>query len=89
MVWKDNTYAHHCGTVPGDSGSPDLVCENDACVIIGIESAEVDFRELKGADMAVSAAAFAAALPDFVASAPQEAALPPQGKQGQLSRFQP
>jgi V8-like Glu-specific endopeptidase len=89
MVWKDNTYAHHCGTVPGDSGSPDLVCENDACVIIGIESAEVDFRELKGADMAVSAAAFAAALPDFVASAPQEAALPPQGKQGQLSRSQP
>jgi protease YdgD len=84
MVWKDNTYAHHCGTVPGDSGSPDLIYENDSYMIIGIESAEVDYRELKGADMGVSATAFADTLPDFVAHPPAAADLPSPAKQGQV-----
>jgi protease YdgD len=90
MVWKDNTYAHHCGTMPGDSGSPDLIYENNSYVIIGIESAEVDFRELKGADMAVSATAFAAALPEFVAHPPVASNFQAPAKQGQVTgRAQP
>ncbi len=65
--WDDHTYAHHCGTVPGDSGSPDLILLNGEYSIVGIESAEVDFRNLKGADMVVSASAFADALAAFIA----------------------
>ncbi|HWA45482.1 MAG TPA: YbjN domain-containing protein [Hypericibacter adhaerens] len=86
MVWKDNTYAHHCGTVPGDSGSPDLLFENDAYAIIGIESAEVDYKELKGADMAVSSGAFAAALPEFLARPrPSTSVAEAPAKQGQVT----
>jgi protease YdgD len=84
MVWKDNTYAHHCGTVSGDSGSPDLISEDDTYVIIGIESAEVDYRELKGADMAVSSAAFAAALPEFLARPQPGPVAEAPAKQGQV-----
>jgi V8-like Glu-specific endopeptidase len=84
MVWKDNTYAHHCGTVPGDSGSPDLIYENGRYMIIGIESAEVDYRELKGADMGVSAMAFADALPEFLAHPPAEPGVLSPAKQGQV-----
>lgn len=65
--WDDNTYAHHCGTVPGDSGSPNLILRNGEYAIVGIESAEVDFRNLKGADMVVAASAFADALAEFSA----------------------
>lgn len=85
MVWKDNTYVHHCGTIPGDSGSPDLIYENDAYAIIGIESAEVDFRELKGADMAVSSAAFVAALPQFLTRPQPAPGIESPAKQGQVA----
>lgn len=64
--WDDHTYAHHCGTVPGDSGSPDLILLNGEYAIVGIESAEVDFKNLKGADMAVAASAFADALERYI-----------------------
>jgi protease YdgD len=64
--WEDHTYAHHCGTVPGDSGSPDLVLLNGTYAIVGIESAEVDFKNLKGADMVVAASAFADALQRYI-----------------------
>jgi len=64
--WGDHTYAHHCGTVPGDSGSPDLVLLNGEYAIVGIESAEVDFKNLKGADMAVASSAFSDALKNFI-----------------------
>jgi protease YdgD len=64
--WGDNTYAHFCGTVPGDSGSPDLILLNGEYSIVGIESAEVDLKNLKGADMAVASSAFAEALDHFI-----------------------
>ena len=64
--WGDHTYAHHCGTVPGDSGSPDLILLNGEYAIVGIESAEVDFKNLKGADMAVASSAFADALDRYI-----------------------
>lgn len=64
--WGDNTYAHFCGTVPGDSGSPNLVLLNGEYAIIGIESAEVDLKNLKGADIVVASSAFADALESFV-----------------------
>jgi len=85
MVWKDNTYVHRCGTVPGDSGSPDLIQENDSYMIIGIESAELDSRDLEGADMAVSSAAFATALPDFLARAEPTPGAESPAKQGQVA----
>jgi len=67
-----------------------LILENDAYVIIGIESAEVDFRELKGADMAVSSAAFAAALPEFLLHPPAASVAEGTAKQGQaIGRSQP
>ena len=85
MVWKDNTYVHRCGTVPGDSGSPDLILENDSYMIIGIESAELDAKDLEGADMAVSSAAFVTALPEFLARAQSAPSFETPAKQGQVA----
>jgi protease YdgD len=51
------TWAHRCGTGPGDSGAPNLIVENGRYVIIGIES-----RYVTGGDGVVSAAAFAHAI---------------------------
>jgi protease YdgD len=86
MVWKDNTYIHRCGTISGDSGSPDLILENDSYMIIGIESAELDTQDLEGADMAVSSAAFVTALPEFLARAQATPGFEASAKQGQVAR---
>jgi protease YdgD len=51
------TWAHRCGTGPGDSGSPNLIVENGRYVLVGIES-----RYVTGGDGVVSAAAFAGAI---------------------------
>lgn len=58
-LWDDNTFGHLCGTVEGDSGSPDLILIDGQWLIFGIESAEVDTDAVKGVDTAVSAEAFA------------------------------
>jgi protease YdgD len=69
-VWHDNTYAHLCRIEPGDSGSPDLLLENGSYSIIGIDEAIIDIRDVKRANVAVSSAAFANALPDFLSHVP-------------------
>jgi V8-like Glu-specific endopeptidase len=69
-VWDDNTYAHLCHIEPGDSGSPDLLLENGSYSIIGIDEAIIDIRDVKRANVAVSSAAFANALPDFLSHVP-------------------
>lgn len=61
--FNDDTYAHDCGTIPGDSGSPNLMREaNGQYVVIGVESAEVNAAGRVGLDMVVSATAFARAV---------------------------
>jgi len=60
--WRDNTFGHNCGTIAGDSGSPDMIREGDRHVIVGIESADVDTSALRSVDMVVSAASFAEAV---------------------------
>lgn len=60
--WRDNTFGHNCGTIAGDSGSPDMILEGGRHVIVGIESADVDTSGLRGVDMVVSAASFADAV---------------------------
>jgi protease YdgD len=56
--WHDNTFGHNCGTIVGDSGSPDMIFENGRAVIVGIESADVDTPQMPSVDMVVSAASF-------------------------------
>lgn len=65
-VWDDNTFAHLCYIEPGDSGSPELLRENDSYSIVGVDTAIVDIHDVKRANVAVSSAAFANALPDFL-----------------------
>lgn len=61
--FEDDTYAHDCGTIPGDSGSPNLLRdENGQYVVIGVESAELNAAGRVGLDMVVSATAFARAV---------------------------
>jgi protease YdgD len=60
--WHDNTFGHNCGTIVGDSGSPDMILENGRYVIVGIESADVDTAAMASVDMVVSAASFADAV---------------------------
>jgi protease YdgD len=60
--WHDDTFGHNCGTIVGDSGSPDMIFENGRAVIVGIESADVDTPALRSVDMVVSAASFADAV---------------------------
>jgi V8-like Glu-specific endopeptidase len=69
-VWDDNTYAHLCHIEPGDSGSPDLLIENGNYSIVGIDTSIIDIRDVKRANVAVSSAAFANALPEFLRHAP-------------------
>jgi protease YdgD len=60
--WHDNTFGHTCGTIVGDSGSPDMIVENGRATIVGIESADVETTEMRSVDMVVSARSFAAAV---------------------------
>jgi protease YdgD len=69
-VWNDNTYAHLCHIEPGDSGSPDLLLENGSYSIVGIDTSIIDIRDVKRANVAVSSAAFANALPEFLSHVP-------------------
>jgi V8-like Glu-specific endopeptidase len=69
-VWDDNTYAHLCRIEPGDSGSPDLLVENGNYSIVGIDTSIIDIRDVKRANVAVSSAAFATALPEFLSHVP-------------------
>jgi V8-like Glu-specific endopeptidase len=69
-VWDDNTYAHLCRIEPGDSGSPDLLVENGSYSIVGIDTSIIDIRDVKRANVAVSSAAFATALPEFLSHVP-------------------
>jgi V8-like Glu-specific endopeptidase len=69
-VWDDNTYAHLCHIEPGDSGSPDLLVENGSYSIVGIDTSIIDIRDVKRANVAVSSAAFASALPEFLIHVP-------------------
>lgn len=64
--WDDNTFAHNCGTVPGDSGSPDLILEDGIYKIVGIESADIDTTHSKGIDMVVGSGAFARELERYL-----------------------
>jgi hypothetical protein len=54
-------------------------------MIIGIESAELDSRDLEGADMSVSSAAFVTALPDFLTRAEPTPGSESPAKQGQVA----
>lgn len=54
-------YAHSCGTVAGDSGSPNLLLQNGRYVLVGIESNYVAGRAGR-LDGVVSASAFAGAI---------------------------
>lgn len=69
-VWDDNTYAHLCRIEPGDSGSPDLLLENGNYSIVGIDTSIIDIRDVKRANVAVSSAAFANALTEFLSHVP-------------------
>jgi protease YdgD len=69
-VWSDNIFAHLCYIEPGDSGSPDLVLDRGAYSIVGIDTAILDVREVKRANVAISSGAFAGALQDFMSRPP-------------------
>ena len=73
-VWNDNTYAHLCHIEPGDSGSPDMLLENGSYSIVGIDTSIIDIRDVKRANIAVSSAAFASALPEFLNHPPSSEA---------------
>ncbi|MEZ5996303.1 MAG: trypsin-like serine protease [Hyphomonadaceae bacterium] len=63
----DNTFAHECDTTRGDSGSAFLVRDGAGFDVIGVDS---NFRSNPDGpfiNIAVSAASFAAAAPDFIA----------------------
>jgi protease YdgD len=60
--WHDNTFGHTCGTIVGDSGSPDMIFENGRATIVGIESADVETTGNRSVDMVVSATSFADAV---------------------------
>ena len=78
-VWDDNAYAHLCHIEPGDSGSPDLLLENGSYSIVGIDTSIIDIRDVKRANVAVSSAAFANALPDFLSHVPTSDASDTEG----------
>lgn len=69
-VWSENIFAHLCYIEPGDSGSPDLVFDGSGYGIVGIDTAILDIRDVKRANVAVSSTAFAGALQDFVSRPP-------------------
>lgn len=58
QLWEDDTYSHGCGSVPGDSGGPNLILHNGDYAIIGIESAELEDVAVEISDLVVSSAAF-------------------------------
>lgn len=62
--WNDNTFGHNCGTIAGDSGSPDMILDGGRLWIVGIESADIDTTTMRSVDMVVSAASFADAVRD-------------------------
>ncbi len=66
-VHADNTFAHECDTTRGDSGSAFLVRNGQGYDVIGVDS---NFRSNPDGPfiyIAVSAAAFAPRVPDFIA----------------------
>lgn len=66
-VYPDNTFAHECDTTRGDSGSGFVVRNGQGFDLIGVDSS---FRADPSGPflyIAVSAASFASAVPDFVA----------------------
>jgi hypothetical protein len=63
--WGARTYGHFCGTVPGDSGSPNLVEENGRFWIVGVESRDEKLMLVIG--IVVAAAAFADAARQAIA----------------------
>lgn len=66
-VFSDNTFTHECDTTRGDSGSGFLVRNGQGFDLIGVDSS---FRSNPGGPflyVAVSAAGFAAQVPDFAA----------------------
>jgi protease YdgD len=67
QVNDDNTFAHECDTTRGDSGSGFLVRNRNGFDLVGVDS---NFRSNPSGPfiyIAVSAASFAEATPDFVA----------------------
>ncbi len=62
MRFDSSAYGHNCGTIPGDSGSPNLIRENGRWFVTGVESADVDTPQMEGVDLVVSATAFEAAV---------------------------
>lgn len=67
QVYPDHTFAHECDTTRGDSGSGFLVRNGDNFDIVGVDS---NFRSNRNGPfiyIAVSAAAFAPRVADFVA----------------------
>jgi protease YdgD len=68
--WHDNTFGHTCGTIMGDSGSPDMIFENGRATIVGIESADVETTGNRSVDMVVSATSFAGAVAAELGSRP-------------------
>lgn len=60
--FDSSAYGHNCGTIPGDSGSPNLIRENGRWMVTGVESADVDTPQMEGVDLVVSATAFEAAV---------------------------
>jgi protease YdgD len=81
FTFEDDTYAHDCGTIPGDSGSPNLMREeNGQYVVIGVESAELTAAGRVGLDMVVSATAFARAVDEALRRPAPSAPRAPSGK---------
>jgi protease YdgD len=68
MTFADRTYGHRCGSVVGDSGSPNLALRDGRWWVVGIESSTMRRGAYSGIDIVVGARAFADDLARFAAA---------------------
>jgi protease YdgD len=59
MTFEDKTFGHRCGSVVGDSGSPNLALRDGRWWVVGIESSTMRRGAYSGIDIVVAARAFA------------------------------
>lgn len=69
MTFDDLTFGHRCGSVVGDSGSPNLARRDGRWWVVGIESSTMRRGAYTGIDIVVGARSFADDLARFAAAA--------------------
>lgn len=71
VMFDDDTFGHRCGSVVGDSGSPNLLLRDGRWWLVGIESSSLLRGAYDGINTVVSARAFADDLARFAAAPPR------------------